>query len=74
MSELEAPACMHGYTAEQVDRILAEHGRTEAEFHRWMRGQTMTLCDGRRWDRAEGKYVVHPLDLAGFLERRAVVD
>lgn len=43
---LPKPDCEYGYTDTQLDDIL---GDRRPEFNRWMRGQTVAVCDGRRW-------------------------
>lgn len=43
------PSCPWGYTYEDLQRIFT----TDVElnrFSKWMHGQTMMLCDGRRYD------------------------
>lgn len=51
---LPKPECPYGYPHSQVDAIL--RGRM-VEFSRWMRGQTMMLCDGKEYDYASSTYV-----------------
>lgn len=44
---LPEPECPHGYTSTQVEEIM---GDGLHHFYRWMAGQTVMICDGRRWD------------------------
>jgi hypothetical protein len=81
-SELPAPQCRGGYPAYQVEEILGDRAE---EFWAWMRGQTMMLCNGERYNHDTQMYeascggvahgtVVYPWDLLRFLEGRAVID
>ena len=45
--KLEKPECKYEYTEEQVNRIL---GPRADDFHKWARGQTRAICDGREYD------------------------
>ena len=42
---LPRPAHRYGYTPEQIDEIFP--GEEREQFNHWMRGQTMTLVDGK---------------------------
>lgn len=69
-------ACPLGYTREQVEQITAER---YDEFAKWMRGQTVALCDGRQWDHDKQEdeptsctdsphgLVTYPHDVAQFI-------
>ena len=71
---LPEPECPYGYTYGQLEDILCS--RID-EFGHWMRGQTMMLCDGRRWNPETEQYetgcdkphgvVVYQYDLERFL-------
>lgn len=85
MTELPAPECRSGYTRQQVDQILEVRGRSRAEFDAWMRGQTIALCEGQRWDYETESYVeacggvahgavIYPWDLERFLNRQPILD
>lgn len=50
---LPPPDCEGAYTEYQVVKIF---GDLLPEFHRWMVGQTMPICNGRRWDPFNQKY------------------
>lgn len=39
---LEKPLCKYGYTRKQVERIM---GKRLGQFDKWMRGQTMAICE-----------------------------
>lgn len=75
---IPSPDCGAGYTIEQVETIM---GARIDEFNRWMNGQTMCLCEGRRYDHTTREYkidevcagvahgpVVYAWDLKRFLE------
>jgi hypothetical protein len=49
MSSLPEPACPYGYTRKQIVEILATSTRVE-EFDKWMRGQTMSMCQGKSYN------------------------
>ena len=73
---LPKPDCKNGYTADQLIKILTP-SEMEA-FSTYMRGQTMTLCEGRIWSHELEKYipsncgphgpVVYTCDLERFLQ------
>jgi len=75
------PECAYGYTAEQLEQIL---GKDLERFYGWMYGQTMTLCQGEKYNHETKSYeeacggivhgpVVYSLDLARYLAGRTVV-
>lgn len=78
---LPTPACRLGYTYSQLETILGE--RTDV-FGRWMRGQTMDICDGRHYNHILDTYeasgcgphgvVVYPCDLQRFLAGQPITD
>jgi hypothetical protein len=47
------PSCPHGYTSEDIYKIL---GDDQDDLWYFMRGQTMTLCDGTEYDHARKGY------------------
>lgn len=49
------PECSSGYTEYQVEEIM---GDRLDEFIRWMNGQTMCLCQGRKYNHETKKYEV----------------
>jgi hypothetical protein len=49
MTPLPKPTCKYGYTSRDISRIF-DLGVDAEHFWRWMRGQTMMLCDGTRYD------------------------
>jgi hypothetical protein len=69
-------SCPLGYTEDDLQRIL---GARLDEFHRWMRGQTTSVCDGRRYNHEVGEHelsdcsdaphgtVVYAVDVLQFL-------
>lgn len=71
------PVCPGGYPWGQIEQILDEE--TFREFKFWMSGQTMMLCDGRKYNHELRVYetdecaetphggVVYPYDLHRFL-------
>lgn len=52
-SGLPTPECRLGLTHDQVTELF---GDRIGEFHRWMWGQTVGLCEGRRWNRETKQY------------------
>lgn len=45
-TDLPPPDCPLGYPRHQVENLVDDL----AAFGRWMRGQTVMLCEGRRYD------------------------
>jgi len=79
---IPAPDCESGYTYNQLLEIL---GDDLPNFNQWMRGQTMALCEGRRYNHETKEYtpkcggvahggVVYPWDLARYLDGLPVID
>jgi hypothetical protein len=76
-------SCPQGITNSDLDEIL---GARRAEFMKWMRGQTMSICDGRAYNHEKERYeptecsgrphgvVVYPWDLERFLAGLPVID
>lgn len=52
-AELPAPECELGYTEHQIAQIM---GPSLDRFNKWMSGQTMSICDGRRYNHKLGQY------------------
>lgn len=75
------PDCELGFPTAQVEQILAEDF---AAFAHWMRGQTMAICEGRRYDHDTHEYtptgcgphgpVVYPWDLDNYLRGGRIHD
>jgi hypothetical protein len=82
--ELQEPTCPHGYTEDDLTEILGEDGLVP--FWNWMSGQTVMLCDGRKYNHTMGEYVetscsatphgvvVYEWDLERFMLGLPVVD
>lgn len=78
---LEKPECELGYPEDQLQRIL---GEKYEEFRKWMRGQTMGVCDGRFYNYDTKEYqptfcgphgpVVYSWDVAVYLDGGAPLD
>lgn len=79
---IEKPECEGGYTFAQLERILGIHYE---DFGRWMRGQTMMLCEGRRYNYDTEGYVeacggvahgpvVYSWDLGRYLLNLPIID
>lgn len=49
------PECTSGYTRRQVEEIL---GDEFPAFTKWMYGQTMSLCEGKRYNHKIREYEV----------------
>lgn len=74
-------SCEGGYTRDDLERLLGER---LAAFDSWMRGQTMGICDGRRYDHGRREYeptgcgphgpVAYSHDVKRFLSGGSVVD
>ena len=47
MTDMPLPSCELGYTDDDLAQIL---GQRFSEFKHWMRGQTIAVCEGRRYD------------------------
>lgn len=79
---LPDPECEAGYTYGQIRAILG--GRTE-DFYRWMSGQTMSMCTGRRYNHethqtedacggvAHGP-IVYTWDLERYIQGLPIID
>jgi hypothetical protein len=77
------PSCPQGYTEEDLRTIL---GPRLNEFVKWMYGQTMSICDGLKYDYDKRDYeptgcysrphgaVVFPWDLERFLDGLPIID
>ena len=50
----EAPECTFGYPTTQLGRVLDAQAYNRLML--WMRGQTMAICDGRRFNYETGEY------------------
>lgn len=78
------PKCKLGYPLDQLQEILGID--KYQQLMRWMRGQTMGVCDGRRYNYDTREYepycdgppghggCVYPHDLERFLAGRSVID
>lgn len=77
------PECESGYPWYQIREILGVK-RTK-ELSEWMYGQTMTRCEGRRYNHSIRAYeescggvshggVVYPWDLQRFMDGGPVID
>lgn len=53
-ASLPKPECPYGYTRAQVEQIMGDRVQ---DFWRWMKGQTVSLCDGREYDYERQAYV-----------------
>lgn len=79
---LPEPACRYGYTVDEVRGIT---GSRFDEFTRWMRGQTMMICDGTKYDYEAKTYVpsdceaphgtvIYAWDVERFLKGLLIID
>lgn len=62
--DLPEPECLGGYTRAQVSEIVGP-SRLDA-FNKWMSGQMIMLCEGRRCPQPHGA-VVYQSDVERFL-------
>ena len=67
------PDCTHGYSFDLLEETLG--AARFAELVDWMRGQTLMLCDGRRYEthNAHGP-VVYTWDVQNFLRGGPILD
>jgi hypothetical protein len=78
---LPRPACKYGYSQDQLVDIL---GDRMVEFKKWMRGQTISLCEGRQYNPETKEYessgcgphgsVIYSWDVQRFLDGSPIVD
>jgi hypothetical protein len=82
MTELPLPECQLGYTKKQISEIFTFD---ESLFRRWMRGQTVSVCEGRSYNHDTQEYeescggvahgiVYYPWDVQRFIDGLPVVD
>jgi hypothetical protein len=75
--------CRFGYPVAQLTKLFSNQKMDH--LHYWMRGQTMTLCEGRRYNHNTGEYevscegvshgvVIYRHDLIRFLEGGPILD
>jgi len=78
---LPDPDCRHGYSFDLLEEALGEE-RFDELMH-WMGGQTLMLCDGRRYDPVTESYtetheahgpVVYAWDVKRFLAGGPILD
>ncbi len=83
MNKLPDPECEGGYPWSQIDAIFDVD--TVKRLEKFMAGQTMMICEGRRYNHETGGYreacggvphggVVYSWDLQRFVEGRKVID
>lgn len=78
---LPKPECQLGYSDTQIREITDSR---YDEFTRWMRGQTMAICDGRYYSHEDKQYyedgcgphgtIVYYWDVVTFLEGHPITD
>lgn len=75
------PDCTHGYSFDLLNETLG--AERFAELMDWMHGQTMMLCDGRRYDHDTQEYyethdphgpVAYTWDVQRFLKGGPILD
>lgn len=54
---LPEPECESGYSYRQILDIFNDEAELSA-FHKWMYGQTQSLCEGRRYNHETREYEV----------------
>lgn len=79
---LPEPECPMGYPVTQLQTFITDMD----DLNRWLDGQTMALCEGRRWSYANSEWepdecagnphgaVVYRRDVRRYLDRLPVVD
>lgn len=81
--DMPEPECKYGYPQSQIEKIFPEDRLKE--FHLFMNGQTVSLCNNRRWDYILGEEVeddcgtshgtvFYRSDVFDFLSGRPVTD
>lgn len=81
--EIPEPACESGYPWSQLGSFLNEASLRLLEH--FMHGQTMVLCEGRRWNQETDSWdeacggvahgvVVYPWDFERWIDGRPVID
>jgi hypothetical protein len=50
-------SCPSGHTKRDLE-IIFPNGDDLADFYTWMNGQTMTLCDGRKYNHDAKEYQI----------------
>lgn len=78
---LPPPECGLGYPSGQLDVIL---GGDRPTFDKWMNGQTMAICDGRKYNYGTHQYdddgcgphgvVVYSWDVKKFFSKSRWID
>lgn len=78
-------SCPLGLTEDDLFELFRDGERFKA-FNRWMRGQTMSVCEGRQYNHAKKRYepdecaasphgvVVYRSDVERFLAGLPVID
>lgn len=66
------PICKYGYTQSQVDLIIGLARKDE--FAEWMRGQTVSLCEGCDGTRLAHGFITYRSDVWRFINSMPVVD
>lgn len=79
--ELPPPDCKYGYTQDQLEQMF---GVALPVFKRWMRGQTVMVCEGVRYNHDTNKYeddcvtghgmITYAHDVARWLGGREIID
>lgn len=81
MIPLSEPECSYGYPWSQLEREF--DAEVVDHLRKWLRGQTMSVCDGRQYNHDTGEYeatghahggVVYRWDVERFLEGFPVID
>lgn len=82
---LTDPDCELGYSTDFLSSIFPlPDGRSLDDLMDWMRGQTMAVCDGQKYNHEEKKYeptncgphgaVIYRWDLERFINRQPIID
>lgn len=83
MNKLPDPECEGGYPWSQIDTIFDVE--TVKRLEKFMAGQTMMLCEGRRYNHDTQDYreacngvahggVIYPWDLQRFMDGAPIID
>lgn len=76
-------SCPHGYTEEDLQTLLGDRYQT---FMHWMRGQTVSECDGFKYNHETSEYelsdcsnqphgtIYYSHDVKRFLKGKPIID
>jgi hypothetical protein len=82
VEELPEAECKFGYPMSQVPSVIGEE--REEDFFKFIRGQTLASCSGKKYDSKKGRYVptncgphgivIYTVDVINFIKGLPVTD